>query len=100
MTSFDKFSLLTSESILAVEIPANFSELGHGWLYYAFCAIVFITLGIICGHLIWKKGHMQTQDAEMEIAKAEQDLQSLLESVELEERELGSGEESHTEDIA
>ncbi|MDB2496423.1 hypothetical protein N9X25_04675 [Verrucomicrobiales bacterium] len=44
-------------------------------------------LGLICGYFIWKKAHMETQDAEMEITKAEQDLQGLKETVELEERE-------------
>gem|GEM_PF-1190470 len=34
-------------------------------------------LGLICGYFIWEKGHMQTQDAEMEITKAVQDLNGL-----------------------
>lgn len=75
-------------SALAVALPAPLGELSNDWLYYAICGILFIIAGVICGYFIWRKGLMQTLDAEMEIEKTKQDLENLRASVEKEEREL------------
>lgn len=60
----------------------------YGWLYYVICALVFTVAGLICGYFIWRRGHMQTLDAEMEIQLAENELKGLRTDLEWEEKEL------------
>jgi len=48
-----------------------------GFVYYLFCAILFTVSGLIVGYFIWRKGYMQTLDAEAEIRRTEQDLNLL-----------------------
>ncbi|MEX2577945.1 MAG: hypothetical protein WD342_02715 [Verrucomicrobiales bacterium] len=68
----------------------------YGWLYYVICALVFTVAGLICGYFIWRRGHMQTLDAEMEIQLAENELKGLRTDLEREEKELRpeAGEET------
>jgi hypothetical protein len=60
-----------------------------GGFYLAVCAVFFTTLGIATGYFIWRKGHLQTIDAEAEIRKTGEDLARLRENLQLEELELG-----------
>ena len=59
-------------SLLSVSLPLG----EYGWLYYAVVASIFLFSGIICGYFIWRKGHMQTMDAEMEVQLNESELKS------------------------
>lgn len=80
-----------------MSVPAPFlsftlPELGglpgaEGW-YYAVCALVFVLAGAICGYMIWRKGHMQTLDAEAEVRRAAEELERLKEDLKAEERGL------------
>jgi hypothetical protein len=74
--------------------PGGISFLGgdlSGWPYLAICAVFFMTLGIVTGYFIWRKGHLQTIDAEAEIRKAGDDLAHLRDDLQLEILELGPG---------
>ncbi len=62
-----------------------------GWPYLAICAVFFMTLGIVTGYFIWRKGQLQTIDAEAEIRKAGDDLAHLRDDLQLEILELGPG---------
>lgn len=88
MNSVDKFFPHPTGVTLAAESPL--SNLDNPWLYYTFCALVFVIAGIVCGYFIWRKGFMQTLDAETEIEKTKRELESLREDVEREESELNS----------
>lgn len=92
MRPVDKFLPFSGDPSLAMELPL--SELDNPWLYYTFCGLVFILAGVVCGYFIWRKGLMQTLDAEMEIEKTRQELQALREDVEKEEQNLKSGEKN------
>ena len=59
-----------------------------GRVYYLICAALFTTGGMICGYFIWKRGHMQMLDAEIEIKLTASELKALREDIELEEKEL------------
>lgn len=65
-----------------------------GWPYLAVCAAFFLTLGIVTGYFIWRKGHLQTIDAEAEIRKTGEDLAHLREDLQLEILELGPEREA------
>lgn len=67
-----------------------------GWPYLAVCAAFFLTLGIVTGYFIWRKGHLQTIDAEAEIRKTGEDLAHLREDLQLEILELGSHPEKES----
>jgi len=60
-----------------------------GWPYLAICALFFMTLGLVTGYFIWRKGQLQTIDAEAEIRKTGDDLVLLREDLQLEILELG-----------
>jgi hypothetical protein len=60
-----------------------------GWPYLAICALFFMTLGLVTGYFIWRKGHLQTLDAEAEIRKTGDDLVLLRDDMQLEILELG-----------
>ena len=64
-----------------------------GWVYYAVCALFFLLMGLFCGFLIWRRGNLQTLDAESEVKKASQDLQDLREDLRTEESVLRTDEE-------
>lgn len=75
-----------------------FSELSlplgeYGWLYYAVCAILFTLAGLICGYFIWRKGNMQTVDAEMEIQLNESELKNSTSDFENESEMLAPDQE-------
>ncbi len=59
----------------------------EGW-YYVVSALAFALAGLICGYFIWRKGHMQTFDAEAEVRRAAEDLERLKEDLEAEEKAL------------
>ena len=61
-------------------------------IYYAICGIFFVLCGLACGYFIWRKGHMQMLDAELEVKRTENELEAAKEDLQLEEREVGSGE--------
>ncbi len=56
-----------------------------GVAYYLSCALLFMVCGMIIGYFIWRKGHMQTLDAESEIRRTEQELSLLRNELESEE---------------
>lgn len=59
-----------------------------GWVYYGLCALFFTLCGLCCGYFVWRKGHMQTLEAEMEVSRTEDELKSLRDDLSLEEKEL------------
>ncbi|MDF1659716.1 MAG: hypothetical protein P1U58_19025 [Verrucomicrobiales bacterium] len=68
-----------------------------GLVYYAVCAMFFALMGLGCGYFVWRKGHMQTQDAEMEVKRTEAELQAL--RLDLSEEEKGIRLEHESDDI-
>jgi hypothetical protein len=56
--------------------------------YYVFCAVAFTLAGLITGSFIWKKGAMQTHDAETEIKRTSDELKRLAEDLKIEESVL------------
>ena len=60
-----------------------------GWPHLIACAAIFVTLGIVTGYFIWRKGQLQTIDVETEIRKTGDDLAARREDLELENLELG-----------
>lgn len=72
-------------------LPDGFSFLEgelNGWPYLITCVVLFVTLGIVTGYFIWKKGYLQTIDAETEIRKTVEELARVREDVKLETLEL------------
>lgn len=74
---------------LSLSLPefGGFPEAG-GWWYYAVSALAFLLAGLICGYFIWRKGHMQTLDAESEVRRAAEDLARLKEDLDAETKGL------------
>lgn len=70
---------------------------GSGWAYYAICALFFTLCGLGCGFFVWRKGHMQTQDAEMEVKRTEAELEAL--RLDLSEEEKGIRHEDESADV-
>lgn len=64
------------------------------WIYYLVCVVVFLLMGLLCGYLVWRKGHLQTLDAESEVARASRDLRKLREDLRIEENVLRTEEEA------
>lgn len=62
-------------------------EIDPFW-YYGFCAVAFTLAGLITGSFIWKKGAMQTHDAEIEIQRTSDELKRLTEDLKIEESVL------------
>ena len=69
-------------------IDALLPEAANGWIYYSACALFFLLCGLCCGYFVWRKGHMQTIEAEMEVSRTEDELKSLQEEMRLEEQEV------------
>jgi hypothetical protein len=93
---------LSAPILLLAELspPGGFSFPGgelSGWPYLAVCAVFFLTLGVVTGYFIWRKGNLQTIDAEAEIRKTGEDLAHLREDLRLEILELGPEREAPTE---
>lgn len=59
-----------------------------GPVYYAVCAVLFTLAGLISGYFIWRKGHMQMQDAEDEVRKTRDELEKLRDDMKVEESGL------------
>lgn len=75
-------SLNGTDTLLLKLFPAGeFS----GVAYYLSCALLFTVCGMIVGYFIWRKGHMQTLDAESEIRRTEQELSLLRNELNTEE---------------
>ncbi len=75
---------ITDGSVLAtLAIPE-----GAEWIYYAVSGLFFLICGVICGYFIWRKGYLQTLDAELEVRRTEDELQNLRHDLGLEEDEL------------
>lgn len=56
------------------------------WVHYLGCALLFVLAGLICGYFIWRKGNMQTQDAEIEVRRTEEELKRLRDDLSREEK--------------
>jgi hypothetical protein len=67
------------------ELPAWLSD--RVW-YYVGCAVIFTLAGLITGYFIWRKGSMQTHDAEAEIQRTGEELRRLAEDLRIEESAL------------
>ncbi|MDF1823661.1 MAG: hypothetical protein P1U68_03405 [Verrucomicrobiales bacterium] len=80
--------------VIAIAFPKSEAA---GLAYYAICALFFMFCGLACGYFIWRKGHMQTQDAEMEVKRTEAGLQALC--LDLSEEEKGIRLESESAEI-
>ncbi|MEQ1843126.1 MAG: hypothetical protein ABL994_22210 [Verrucomicrobiales bacterium] len=77
--------LSATDTLLLKLFPAGeFS----GAAYYLSCALLFTICGMIVGYFIWRKGHMQTLDAESEIRRTEHELNLLRDDLSSEERLL------------
>ncbi|MEC5128807.1 hypothetical protein VSU19_18740 [Verrucomicrobiales bacterium BCK34] len=63
---------------------------GAEWIYYAVSGLFFLICGVVCGYFIWRKGYLQTLDAELEVRRTEDELQNLRHDLSLEEDELSS----------
>ncbi len=74
--------------LLSLSLPEFGGLPEAGSWYYAVCALVFTLTGVICGYVIWRKGHMQTLDAEAEVRRAAEELDRLKEDLKAEERGL------------
>jgi len=88
MTGFAAINPMLAELSLPDSLSFPDKDLS-GWPYLAVCAVFFMTLGIVTGYFIWRKGHLQTIDAEAEIRKTGEDLAHLREDLQLEILELG-----------
>lgn len=66
----------------------------EGLIYFAFCGICFVLCGLACGYFIWRKGHMQMLDAELEVKRTKEELEAVGGDLQLEERELRAGEQT------
>jgi len=71
-----------------------------GWPYYVVCALFFLLCGLFCGYLIWRRGHLQTQDAEAEVARTAKDLDALKEDLRNEESLLRTDDEGEENEKA
>lgn len=72
--------------------PEIESWLDQDGLYYGASALVFTLAGLICGYFIWRKGYMQTLDAEAEVTRTVEELSRLQKDLCAESEGLGSGE--------
>ena len=79
-----RLEALSSLAPAADILPEN----AYGWVYYAICALFFLLCGLFCGYFVWRKGHMQTLDAEFEVKRTEDELMALRHDLSLEEKEL------------
>ncbi len=61
----------------------SFLEEGElsGWPHLVTCAAVFVTLGIVIGYFIWRKGQLQNLDVETEARKTRKGLAELREDL-------------------
>ena len=82
---FDR-GLIENGSVLAtLAIPE-----GAEWIYYVVSGLFFLICGVICGYFIWRKGYLQTLDAELEVRRTEDELQNLRHDLSLEEEEISA----------
>ncbi|MAS93170.1 MAG: hypothetical protein CMO55_08235 [Verrucomicrobiales bacterium] len=73
---------------LPVQALSILPEEPGGWIYYGLCALFFTLCGLCCGYFVWRKGHMQMLEAEMEVKRTEDELKSLRHDMSLEEQEI------------
>ena len=87
--------ILAQSSDSGTTLPGGLEKAFEGQeslIYFAICGIFFVLCGLACGYFIWRKGHMQMLDAELEVKRTENELEAAKEDLQLEEREVGSGE--------
>lgn len=87
--------ILAQNSDAAGPLPGGLEKAVEGQgslIYYAFCGIFFVLCGLACGYIIWRKGHLQMLDAELEVKRTEEELDAFQGDLQLEERELRVGE--------
>lgn len=73
------------EMFVALALPE-----GTEWIYYAASGLFFLISGVVCGYFIWRKGYLQTLDAELEVRRTEDELQNLRHDLSLEDEEISS----------
>lgn len=67
-------------------------EDSSGWVYYVLCALFFLIIGMATGFFIWRKGHMQMLDAEAEVKRTSEELETLREDIAAEEAGVQSAD--------
>lgn len=77
--------------ILAIDLPPMDTFLQGGVGYYVAAMVIFLVLGLITGSMIWRKGHMQTHDAELEVARTAETLERLRKDLDLENLAIQEG---------
>ena len=83
----------------AVDMPDVLpGEGGNDYLYYGLCALFFTLCGLAAGFFIWRKGHMQTLDAEQEVKRTGEELALMRDDLSAEEKEIRPSEESKERD--
>lgn len=65
--------------------------LDEGLWYSVACAVGFGIAGLVVGYFIWRKGNMQTHEAEAEVRATRAEIERLSEDLKVEEAELGGG---------
>ena len=79
----------TGALALTISLPGfDGLEVDEIW-YYPACAFAFFLVGLILGYFIWRKGHMQTHDAEAEVRRTKEELARLREDLKVEGAGLG-----------
>lgn len=78
--------------ITAIDLPPMDAFLEGGVGYYIAAMVIFLVLGVFTGSMIWRKGQLQTHDAESEVARTADALERLRQDLALENRALEEGE--------
>ena len=76
---FEVGSFGRGDLVLSIAIPE-----GSEWIYYGVCGLFFLLCGLVCGYFIWRKGYLQTLDAELEVRRTEDELENLRHDLSLE----------------
>ena len=89
--------ILAQDSDAAATLSGGLEKAVEGQeslFYYALCGIFFVLCGLACGYFIWRKGHMQMHDVELEVERTRDELEAVGGDLKLEEGELRAGEHS------
>lgn len=60
----------------------------QSWAYYSLTCLFFVLSGLAVGYFIWRKGHMQTQDVELEVQLTRKELDAMESDLRLEKKVL------------
>lgn len=88
---------MTIQNIFDLPLAAAVLSEENSWIYYVICAVFFTLCGLASGYFVWRKGNMQMHDAELEVARTNQDLHNL--QSDLREEEKGLRLESENKEV-